>query len=478
VARQALGGSRHSIKAERNDLLATLLSVFLCKALPSKCQTSPPDEPLLNWHLAASSKTASLAGEPVLCRAAAEAANSPILREALQWFQREKQWINEQHTQLCRIPAATFFEQKRAEWMLSQFRAIGWSARIDRAGNVIAQPVENRQGPFVALTAHLDTVLAPRNSEEVFVSSDGRLRGPGVADNGAGLAALLAIARVVASFPGLEEAFRRLVLIANVGEEGEGNLSGMRYLCRQSSTGGKIEAFLILDGPNSEHITSQALASRRFDITVTGPGGHSWSDYGIANPVHALSRAITYFTEHRLPGNATPRSSFNFGILEGGSSINSIPTEARTKVDIRSESAAKLDQFADLLTDSVERALDAENDWATGGKVTAKIKEIGSRPGGRLPDDAAILQCVRAVDTCLGIRSHLDCASTDANIPLSMGLPALAIGAGGQGGGAHTLREWFHPDGRELGLKRILLTVFLLAADLPGALRGASRNGG
>lgn len=440
---------------------------------------------LLNWHLAASSKTASLAGEPAaLARIAADVANSAILRDALQWFRREKQWINEQHTQLCRIPAATFFEQKRAEWMLSQFRAIGWSARIDRAGNVIAQPVENRNGPYVALTAHLDTVLAPRNIEEVFVGSDGRLHGPGVADNGAGLAALLAIARVVASFPGLEDVFRRLVLVANVGEEGEGNLSGMRYLCRQSFTGGKIETFLILDGPNNDHITSQALASRRFDITVTGPGGHSWSDYGIANPVHALSRAITYFSEHRLPGNSTPRSSFNFGILEGGSSINSIPTEARTKVDIRSESSVKLDEFADLLTSAVERALDAENDWATGGKVTAKIKEIGSRPGGRLPDDAAILQYVRAVDASLGIRSHLDCASTDANIPLSLGLPALSIGAGGQGGGAHTPREWFHPEGRELGLKRILLTVFLLAADtasLPDLARIAgntSRNGG
>jgi tripeptide aminopeptidase len=433
--------------------------------------------------LAASSKTASLTTDAAaLARVAAEAAKSAILRDALQWFQREKQWINEQHTQLCRIPAATFFEQKRAEWMLSQFRAIGWSARIDRAGNVIAQPAENRQGPYVALTAHLDTVLAPRNAEEVFVGSDGRLHGPGVADNGAGLAALLAIARVVASFPGLEEAFRKLVLIANVGEEGEGNLSGMRYLCRQSSTGGKIEAFLILDGPNNDHITSQALASRRFDITVTGPGGHSWSDYGIANPVHALSRAITYFGEHlgahRPPGNGSPRSSFNFGILEGGSSINSIPTEARTKVDIRSESAAKLDELADLLTSSVERALDAENERATGGKVNAKIKEIGSRPGGRLAEDAAILQYVRAVDTCLSIRSHLDCASTDANIPLSMGLPALSIGAGGQGGGAHTPREWFHPDGRELGLKRILLTVFLLAADHPAAIPDLSRIGG
>jgi tripeptide aminopeptidase len=242
----------------------------------------------------------------------------------------------------------------------------------------------------------------------------------------------------------------------------------MRYLCRQSATGGKIRAFVVLDGPNNDHITSQALASRRFDISVSGPGGHSWSDYGFANPIHALARAIASFTEHRLPTNSSPRSSYNFGIIEGGSSINSIPTLARTKVDIRSENPAKLDEIAALLTSAVEQALEAENERATGGKVAAKIKEIGSRPGGRLPDDAYILQSVRAVDSHLSIRSHLDCASTDANVPLSMGLPAISIGAGGHGGGAHTPQEWFHADGRELGLKRVLLVLFLLLRDLDG----------
>lgn len=420
-----------------------------------------------------------------LPKLAAELANSATVREALQWFGREKQWINEQHLQLCRIAAPTFFEQRRAEWMLAQFRSICAVARIDRAGNVVAHPVENREGPYLALTAHLDTVLAPRASEDVATGRDGRMHGPGVSDNGAGLTALLAIARVVSAFPELGEALHRLVLIANVGEEGEGNLSGMRYLCRQSTTGGKIQTFLILDGPNTDHITSQALASRRFDVTFTGPGGHSWSDYGLANPVHTLARAISLFTDQRLPGNGRPRSSYNFGILEGGSSINSIPSQARTKVDIRSESSSKLEEISGLLTNCVERALEAENERATGAKVTARIKEIGTRPGGRLADDAHILQCVRAVDAHLGVRSHLDCASTDANIPLSIGLPAISIGAGGQGGGAHTPQEWFHPEGRELGLKRILLTLLLLAQTGPvrpfepaRANGNGSRNGG
>ncbi len=416
--------------------------------------------------MAAPGKLAPLLAEP-LPRLLTDFANTPAIRDALQSFNRDKQWINEQHLQLCRIAAPTFFEQPRAEWMLAQFRALGLIARIDRAGNVIAHPVENREGPYVALTAHLDTVLAPRKPEDVSVDPDGRMHGPGVSDNGAGLTALLALARVIVSYPE-EDLFRSVVFIANVGEEGEGNLSGMRYLCRQSNTGSRIQSFLILDGPNTDHITSQALASRRFDVTISGPGGHSWSDYGLSNPVHALSRAITLFTEHRFGGNGSPRSSYNFGIFEGGSSINSIPTQARTKVDIRSESSGKLEEIAALLTTCVERALEFENNRATGGKVTAKIKEIGSRPGGQLPEDARILQFIRAVDTHLGIRAHLDCASTDANIPLSIGLPAISIGAGGQGGGAHTPQEWFHPEGRELGLRRILLTLLLLLRDLNG----------
>jgi len=232
----------------------------------------------------------------------------------------------------------------------------------------------------------------------------------------------------------------------------------MRYLCRSGATG-RIKAFLVLDGPGTDRITSQALASRRFDVTITGPGGHSWSDYGVGNPVHALSRAVTLFTD-RVPTSG-PRSSFNFGLIEGGTSINSIPSEAHAKVDLRSESAARIDEMASVLLASVEEAIGIENSRGT-GKVATKIKEIGSRPGGGLAPDAVILECMRAVDTHLGIRSHLDCSSTDANIPLSLGIPAISIGTGGQGGGAHTAAEWYQPDGRDLGLRRILLAVCLL----------------
>ncbi len=393
----------------------------------------------------------------------AELAQERPVRECLQWFTREKQWISERHLELCRIPAPTFLEEKRAAWMDEQFRALGYAPRIDPAGNVVALLEDDPARPLVALTAHLDTVLAPRLREDISVEGDGRFRGPGVADNGAGLAALLAIARALKMFAPAPDGRMGLALVANVGEEGEGNLSGMRYLARQSGLAARIQAYIVLDGPALDHITSQALASRRFEISFSGAGGHSWTDYGNANPVHALSHAITEFTNgpFAAPNGGSPRCTYNFGLIEGGASINSIPANARAKVDIRSEDTSRIDEMVEALTNAVEHARDTENRRATGAKLTAKMKEIGSRPGGTLPRDSALLDYIRAVDAYLGIRSRQDCSSTDANIPLSMGIPAIAIGAGGQGGAAHTPSEWYHPEGRDLGLKRILLTLVL-----------------
>jgi tripeptide aminopeptidase len=202
------------------------------------------------------------------------------------------------------------------------------------------------------------------------------------------------------------------------------------------------------------------LGSRRFEVTFTGPGGHSWSDYGLANPLHALCRAVSLFAETRMDGG--PKSAINVGLIEGGSSVNAIAQGARAKVDIRSESNDRIDELVDTLTTVVERARDIENQRAAAGRVTVKMREIGARPAAALPDAAPILQYVRAVDAHLGIRSHLDTSSTDANIPLSLGIPALAIGAGGIGGGAHTTQEWYRPEARDLGLKRIFLTLLLL----------------
>lgn len=388
---------------------------------------------------------------------------APGVREALDWFRKERAWINEQHLKICRVAAPTFLEEKRAAYVQERFREFGWDSWTDRAGNVVAVlPGRRLQSgdANVAITAHMDTVLAPRVPEDISISAqDGSFRGPGVGDNGAGLAALLALARVWSEFPDLfADAPLAPMLVANVGEEGEGNLSGMRFLCRPHAA--RPRAFLILDGPATEHITCRALGSRRFEVIISGPGGHSWSDHGMGNAVHALSRAIANFTAS-VPREQSPRSSFNFGLIQGGTSINSIPVEARAKVDLRSEDPSMMDRMAVLLQSAVDRALETENNGAT-GRVSAKVKEIGNRPGGELAMDAPILEAVRAVDQFLGIRAQLDCSSTDANIPLSLGLAALSIGAGGSGGGAHTPGEWFHPEGRELGLRRVLLTAGML----------------
>ena len=385
--------------------------------------------------------------------------------EAARWFVRERTWINDKHLQICRIPAATFFEGERAEWLRGQFEQLGWKAKLDRAGNVLAAHGESSE-PSLILSAHLDTVFAPSRSDAVYYGPDGRLYGPGASDNGSGLTALLAIARILTETRDLNHLASSVLLVANVGEEGEGNLSGMRYLCRQVSQFSRLNAFIVLDGPSTDHVTSQALASRRFEVAFSGPGGHSWNDHGTPNPVHALSETVAHFiraADERAANERFRSCSYNFGLMEGGSSINSIPASARAKLDLRSDDPSVLDELSALLTASVEHSLERANRLSRGGRLTAKIKDLGSRPGGKLPSDAPLLQTIQAVDSFLKIRSRIDCASTDANVPLSLGLPAISIGAGGQGGGAHTEQEWYQPNGREIGLGRILLVLAALA---------------
>jgi acetylornithine deacetylase/succinyl-diaminopimelate desuccinylase-like protein len=395
-------------------------------------------------------------------RKIAQIAGQPAMAEAQRWLVRERHWINEQHLALCRIPAPTFFEQRRSAWLAEQLEHCGWSINLDRAGNVLATWPSDICGPQVAVTAHLDTVLAPQKPDDISISADGSLHGPGVSDNGSGVSTILALGRLLGESAALRELAGPLVLVGNVGEEGEGNLSGMRYLCRPGNLP-DVKAFIVLDGPSLENVTAQALSSRRLEITFQGPGGHSWNDQGAANPVHALSHAISSFAqtaEFRKEGE-TCRFAYNFGIVEGGASVNSIPAQALAKLDLRSEQPEILEQLSLLVSNSVERALEFENRHSRAARITAKIKELGSRPGGKLEPDAPLLRAIHAVDSYLQIRSRVNCASTDANIPLSLGRPAISIGAGGRGGGAHTAQEWFHPEGRETGLKRILL---LLAA--------------
>ncbi|HWE53050.1 MAG TPA: M20/M25/M40 family metallo-hydrolase [Bryobacteraceae bacterium] len=396
------------------------------------------------------------------------------MRDVLRWFTREKQWVNDIHLRLCRVPAPTFLERERAEWFAAQLRLIGWHAWIDAAGNVLSslEPPSGDRLPastLVALTAHLDTVLAPRTKEDIYIDRDGDMQGPGVSDNGAGLAALLAIAKAIkatADPATCADLWSRLLLIANVGEEGEGNLCGIRHVCAQPELVERIRAFLVLDGAATDHVTVQALGSRRFEVSFTGAGGHSWSDFGVANPVHALNRSMTSFIDDKpVDPRSSPKVSVNVGLIEGGTGINAIPSVARAKIDIRSEDNDRMEELVQALRSSVAFSEKTENARATGAKVTARVREIGSRPAAALPADSPLIAMIRSVDSHLGIRSRLDCASTDANIPLSLGIPAVSIGAGGKGGGAHTISEWYRSNGRDLGLKRVMLLAGLLLRD-------------
>jgi acetylornithine deacetylase/succinyl-diaminopimelate desuccinylase-like protein len=238
--------------------------------------------------------------------------------------------------------------------MAERFRELGWESRLDRSGNVVASLPGRRESPTVAVTAHLDTVLAPRSSDEIKLSGDGRFLGPGVSDNGAGLAALLAIAAAWNAAPPLPDAQLAPVLIANVGEEGEGNLSGMRFLCREAN-GSRPKAFLVLDGPNTDHITCRALASRRFEVTVNGPGGHSWSDYGAGNPIHALSRAIAEFTA-AAPDASSARSSLQLWADPGRDQHQLHPHGGAREGRSALWKAERIDEMASLLAASVAQA--------------------------------------------------------------------------------------------------------------------------
>ena len=403
-------------------------------------------------------------------RRIAEIARRPQVLDAQRWFSRERAWINEQHLQLCRIAAPTFFEQKRAEWFRLQLEWLGWNASLDRAGNVLATFGKTSEQSSLLVSAHLDTVFAPARTEDVYFAPDGQLVGPGTSDNGSGLAALLALAKLLGTAAGFEELASSLLLVANVGEEGEGNLSGMRYLCQHSPGVGGVKAFVVLDGPSLDHITAQALASRRYEMTFAGPGGHNWNDLGTPNPVHVLSDVIVSFlhaADARVGSNRRNTCTYNFSVIEGGTSINSIPATSRAKLDIRSEDPELLADIASMLTTTMERSLEQANRASRSNRLTAKIRDLGSRPGGKLASDSFLLRAVQSVDSYLQIRSRVDCASTDANVPLSLGLPAISIGSGGQGGGAHTSNEWYQPEGRETGLQRILLLLLSLFESLP-----------
>jgi len=390
----------------------------------------------------------------------------PEVRSALDWFRDQEAEFTRWQMEIARIPAPPFGEMARADWLAERFRAlrIGEVAK-DRIGNVHAF----RKGlgdEVVSISAHIDTVF-PANTPLNIRQQGTKLYGPGISDNAAGVAALVAVAAAIEKFLLRHE--RSLLFIGNVGEEGEGDLRGMRHIFTQSAWKDRIRSSLVIDGAGTETIVAEALGSRRFEVIVRGPGGHSWSDFGAPNPIGALGRAIHLFSQTRV--SASPKSTFNIGVIRGGTSVNSIPESAAMRVDIRSSSTAEIDRIELELRRAVEQSIEEEELRARHQRdsreppawLAAEVVVIGNRPGGELGAQARALEIARAVDSRLGNSAQVQRASTDANIPISMGRDAIAIGGGGNGGGAHTLQEWFDPSGRLLGLTRILLIVLALA---------------
>jgi tripeptide aminopeptidase len=384
-------------------------------------------------------------------------ARQPAVARALVWLERHSDWVTAEQVRLTEIPAPTFHEAERAAHLRELFTGFGLETEIDAVGNIIATRPGREEG-IVLVAAHIDTVFPP--GTEIAVRREGqRIFAPGISDNGTGVASLVALARAI-SEAGIRT--RRTVLFAgNVGEEGEGNLLGIRQLVQTLRP--RLAAVIVIDGSSTDHVTTMALASKRFEIVVTGPGGHSWSDFGQPNPIHALSRALARFARTRVPEE--PRTSFNVGLISGGTSVNSIPAHATAKVDIRSVSEREIDRLEEELREAVRAGVEEENSAARTrrGALGWGVNVVGTRPGGELAANSELLAAVRAVDRYLGQATRTERSSTDANVPLALGIPAITLGGGGQGGGAHSLAEWYDPTGREYGLKRLLLILAAVA---------------
>ena len=378
---------------------------------------------------------------------------------AFAWLRAHARELEDLQLEVTAIPAPPWGEAARSHWLKARFEGLGLSdVHQDELGNVFGiRPGSDAKAPSFALSAHLDTVF-PADTP-IAVSREGsKLYGPGISDNGSGITALLAIAGALRDSSIANAA--PILLIGNVGEEGEGNLRGMRHIFQQPRWLESIGALAVLDGAGTDTIIAEGLGSRRYEITVHGPGGHSWSDFGIANPIVALARIIDRFSQTTVPN--APKTTFNIGIVQGGTSVNSIPQSATMRVDTRSASVEQLDRLERALREAVKEGAAGSSGRKKQDALTAAMQVIGDRPAADLPSDSHLLKVIRAVDAQLNNSSRVQRASTDANIPLSLGREAIAIGAGGSGGGAHTVNEWYDPAGRDLGLKRILLLTLAM----------------
>ncbi|HPV73891.1 MAG: M20/M25/M40 family metallo-hydrolase [Gemmatimonadetes bacterium] len=369
-------------------------------------------------------------------------ADHPAVKAALAAIQRDNAWTLEQQVSICEIPAPPFKEEKRGLEMKRRFEALGLPVAIDSIGNVIATRKGTGNGPTVAIAGHLDTVF-PEGTNVAVKKEGTKMTAPGIGDDCRGLATILAVARAMQDAkiqtPGT------ILFIANVGEEGPGNLRGMRYLFRKPPQ--KIDYFISVDGTGLG-LTTGGVGSHRYLIQYTGPGGHSYGAFGMANPIHAMGRAIAKISEFRVPKE--PKTTFNVGIVSGGTSVNTISPLGAMEVDMRSESPVELAKVDAKFKTALAEALREENARWPGARdtVSLKITDMGVRPAAQVNDTSFIARTALTAGKSLGFTAPTGASSTDSNIPMSLGIPAITIDGGGEGKGAHSITESYD-DGKE-----------------------------
>lgn len=377
--------------------------------------------------------------------------------EAFRFFETEAESITREHIAICSVPASPFDEKERGEYLRNKFIQIGLTdVSIDGIGNVLGLFKGNSERPLLVVSAHLDTVFA-KGTDFTVRHQDQRLLSPGISDDGCGLAALLAISRAL--MISRMQTAGSILFVGTVGEEGEGNLRGVRHLFTENEWAKRIDCFLSFDGAGTDRITNEALGSRRYHVKLRGAGGHSWGDFGIPNPVHALGRAISRLSSYPLPKE--PRTTFNVGKIKGGSSVNAIPAEASMDVDLRSSDENELRRLDTFFRRAVIEAVEAENRNRRPGDapLNADIDLVGDRPSGLTSPTSPLVELALEATRAIDVEPQLEQSSTDSNLPISLGIPAITLGAGGTAAGSHTLDEWYEPLHRDKGLKRGLLTI-------------------
>ena len=387
------------------------------------------------FRLAASLSSAALIATAPLAAQSVPATNATV-RRTLDRIKADNAWTLDQQQSICEIPAPPFKESVRGAEYKRRLEALGLTVRIDSIGNVIAERRGSGSGPTVMIAGHLDTVFP--EGTDVKVKRDGtKMAGPGIGDDCRGLAVVLSVARAFQ----MEKLATTgtVIFVGNVGEEGPGNLRGVRHLFDREYKG-KVDYFISVDGTGLG-VTSRAVGSNRYRVAYKGPGGHSYGAFGMPNPIHALGRAIAGIADIQVP--TSPKATFNVGIIEGGTSVNTISPSGSMDVDLRSESAKALADLDAKFQAAVRQAVTAENGrWPSSRvRISLKLDTIGIRPAGGQPDDAPIVRAAVAAGKALGFTAPTTASSTDANYPMSLGVPAITIDGGGDGQGAHATSE-------------------------------------